>query len=82
MGLRVCRVHYSLDLERRFCASDYDERESDHPLVSLWHSLLLLREDVPKVVEEQLSAQALKAVRRHLMYHKDIEKSTTSHVIV
>jgi hypothetical protein len=64
MGLRVCRVHYSLDPERRLRTADHDKREFDYPLVPVRHLVLLLWKDVPKVVEEQLSSQTLKEVLR------------------
>ena len=79
MGLRVCRVHYSLDHKRRLRAPDYDKREFDHPLVPVRDPVLLLREDVQKVVEEQLSPQALGEFMRHLVRERRTEDQYTTY---
>ena len=45
----------------RLCEADHDERQFDHSLVPIRHTLLLLWKDFPKVVEEQLGASTLSA---------------------
>ena len=54
LGLRLRGIHHALDPQVRLRASDHDQCQLDHALVSVRNPILLLWQDVPKVVEEQL----------------------------
>ena len=55
MGLRIRRIHYAVGDQGWICASNHDEHESHYALVPVRYLVLLLWQDVQKVVEEQLS---------------------------
>ena len=63
LGLRLCGVHHPVGGEEWFRASDHDQRIFDHALVLVWHTVLLLRQDLPKMVEGQLGPQAVAVLR-------------------